>query len=397
MKVLIVGFSHSIHTARWINQITDQGWEIKLFPSYDAGAVSDELKDVDVYHSIYATKYNKNKQINFFGSPVASRKLAYLARRTKGLFSRDYRVKQLEKLICSFNPNIIHSMEFQSGGYLVCNVKKRFKGEFPAWIATNWGSDIYYYGNLESHKKKISEVLESCDYYSCECERDICLAKKHGLKGKVLPVFPNSGGFNLRKIESYKKIPVSSRKIIMVKGYQHFAGRTLVALEAFKMIKDRLRGYKIVVYSVQPRSCVKTAYENFSKMSGVETEILPLNTPHEKMLQLYGQSRMAVGLSVSDAISTMVLESMVTGCFPIQSETSCANEWVKHGETGFIVPAEDPRMIAEAINIALEDDKLVNEAAEKNWKVAQERLDYNLIKQKTIDFYNEVYNFSKKK
>jgi len=32
MRILFVGLSQSIHTARWIDQITDQGWDLHLYP-----------------------------------------------------------------------------------------------------------------------------------------------------------------------------------------------------------------------------------------------------------------------------------------------------------------------------------------------------------------------------
>src|SRR5690554_3547500 len=33
MRILFVAFPNSIHTARWINQITEQGWDIHLAPT----------------------------------------------------------------------------------------------------------------------------------------------------------------------------------------------------------------------------------------------------------------------------------------------------------------------------------------------------------------------------
>jgi hypothetical protein len=33
MRILFVAMPESIHAARWISQITDQGWEVYLFPA----------------------------------------------------------------------------------------------------------------------------------------------------------------------------------------------------------------------------------------------------------------------------------------------------------------------------------------------------------------------------
>ena len=48
LKILFVAMVESVHTARWINQIADQGWDIHLFPAYPA-MPSAELRNVTIY------------------------------------------------------------------------------------------------------------------------------------------------------------------------------------------------------------------------------------------------------------------------------------------------------------------------------------------------------------
>jgi glycosyltransferase involved in cell wall biosynthesis len=81
---------------------------------------------------------------------------------------------------------------------------------------------------------------------------------------------------------------------------------------------------------------------------------------------------------------------MIMGAFPIQSYTSCADEWIENGKTGLIVPPEDPEIIAVAIRRALTDDALVDSAAEENMRVATERLDQSIIQPQVIAMYEKV-------
>ena len=67
------------------------------------------------------------------------------------------------------------------------------------------------------------------------------------------------------------------------------------------------------------------------------------------------------------------------------------DEWIEHGVSGMIVPPEDPDIVEMAIRSALTDDGLVNEAAAINWRIAQERLDSLLLKQKVIDMYSSLW------
>jgi len=78
------------------------------------------------------------------------------------------------------------------------------------------------------------------------------------------------------------------------------------------------------------------------------------------------------------------------GSFPIQSCTACADEWIEHGISGAIVPAEEIDIIAMWIRKALSDDALVNQAADLNWQTALARLDSTDLTQKTLAIYDAV-------
>jgi len=77
------------------------------------------------------------------------------------------------------------------------------------------------------------------------------------------------------------------------------------------------------------------------------------------------------------------------GAFPIQTGTSCADEWLESGRSGFIVPPQVEE-IAVWIRRALEDDMLVDMAAVINWKICLERLDHNKIGQIVRDQYDSI-------
>jgi len=389
MRILFVAMSESIHTVRWISQLSDQGWDIHIFPSIDIGLNHPELKNVTIYHSIYGRHIKKSHNIKLEGIPVYFHSLAKFIRKQLKIKLTNHRIRQLKKVIEKIRPDIIHSLEIQYAGYLTYKAKERMNNKFPNWIVTNWGSDIYLFGRLDEHKNKIRRVLNSCQYYSCECYRDIDLAKEFGFKGTVLPVFPNTGGFDLELISGLRQSGnISDRRIIMLKGHQHWAGRALVGLRALERCSEILKGYEIVVYSAFPD--VKISAELFHRSTGVPVRVIAEDTPHQDILKLHGQSRISIGLSISDAISTSCLEAMIMGSFPIQSWTSCADEWINDGKTGILVPPEDPEIVEQAIRRALADDDLVNHAAEINYRMAEEKLDRDILKPMAIDMYNII-------
>ena len=389
--------SNSIHTTRWIGQIADQAWDLHIFPSIDFGDTHPELRNVTIYHSIYGKKKNENNAVRLNGQPVFSNALAWAGRCIIKNLNPEYRRDQLIRLIEEIKPDIIHSLEFQNGGYLVLDAKREFlkrsknNERFPTWIATNWGSDIFLFGRRPDHKKKIQALLKECDYYSCECQRDIELAKKFGFNGKYLPVIPNAGGFDLDSIKKTKiDTKTSDRRVILLKGYQGWAGRALVGLDAIALCADVLNDYEIEIFSCTSNEVKKKA-KIISKTTGIPILIIP-PVSHNDLLKLFGRARIYMGLSISDAISTSLLESMVMGSFPIQSDTSCADEWIVNGKTGFIVPPEDAAMVALKLKQAVQDDSLVNTATEINSITVRERLNYGVIKERVISEYEKIFS-----
>jgi glycosyltransferase involved in cell wall biosynthesis len=82
---------------------------------------------------------------------------------------------------------------------------------------------------------------------------------------------------------------------------------------------------------------------------------------------------------------------MVMGAFPIQSCTACVDEWIEDGKSGFIVPPEDPHIIAAALRRALTEDELVDQAAKINEEIIRQHLAYAHVKEQTIDIYKSVF------
>jgi hypothetical protein len=296
--ILLVAMSNSIHTARWVRQITDQGWAVNLFPSSSDDSTHPELRDVVLQHPTLAHWRERARGFGLL-------RIADVSDWVKRHFEKNFphrRMLALRNTIEKLRPDLIHSMEIQAAGYLTLEAKEHLSGKFPLWLVTNWGSDIFLFGRLQAHRKKIREVLAQCDYYSCERQRDVHLARSFGFQGRVLEVFPNAGGFDLCALKPLRQNRTSKRRLIMLKGYQHWAGRALVGLSALGRCADLLGGYEVCIYSAGQD--VVLAAELFTEKHEIPTRIIPSDTPHRDMLALHAQARISIGLSISDAIST---------------------------------------------------------------------------------------------
>lgn len=390
LRILFVVRPPSVHSARWINQIAGRGWDLHVFGAFESPWHPD-FENVTVYS--YATRSTNHGSKGFRNKrlwplPIATERAKMLA---SGLPEHwTSRAAWLARVIRWLKPDILHSLEFQQAGYLTLKARALYEGRFPPWVVSNWGSDIYLYGSLTEHVDKIKGILAACDYYACECHRDVKLAREYGFTGIALPVLPIAGGFQVNHLAQYRQPGATSmRRVIALKGYQHWAGRALVGLRALELCAEQIKtgGYTVAIYLAGED--VRIAAEHMALRTGISLEILP-QVSHEEVLRLHGRSRVSIGLSISDGLSTSALEAMIMGAFPVQSNTSCLTELVRDGESALMVPAEEPAEVATAIRRALADDAMVDRAAELNMRLAAERLDYSVIQPQVVEMYKRI-------
>ena len=388
IKILVVAQFDSIHTSRWVRQF-DSKYEIYLFPSIFRQA-HKSLRDKPTRNPFRSNSDNSAKKSRVFLVQVLP--WSWLNFILNGVIqkflSSSWKLWLLKKTIRSIQPDLIHSLELQNAGYLCLDAKLDLASQMPTWIATNWGSDIYYFAQFEDHKKRIIPILQTANYYSAECTRDYVLAQKMGMTAKPLPVIPNAGGLELDLcLRLRNQITPSQRKTIILKGYQSVFGRAFNGLEALALIQNQLGGMKVVIYSAS--DAVTEKARSLLTSPHLQLKIYHHDQPltHTQILEIQAESRVYIGLSVSDGICTSLLESMALGSFPIQTDTSCAEEWVVPDQSGFIVKYEDIQTLSKLILKAVQDNDLVDHAAKINWDVISQKASKEKIQSVATSFY----------
>jgi glycosyltransferase involved in cell wall biosynthesis len=301
------------------------------------------------------------------------------------LFNNFFRSKLLAREIKTFQPDIIHIMEIQHAGYLflslpeaACSAKKI--------ILTNLGSDIYWFQNFPHHLIKIRRLLELVTHYSAECERDHTLASKYGFRGKHLPVIPNSGGL-LGEIATFPELSLpSERKVLAVKGYSGFVGKSDVALLALKNLGPYLKDWEIAIFSGDFRSIRLT--KKISQHLNIKfTAYKKKQLSHRQMLNLFAKCRVMIALSKSDGISTSSLEAVAMGAYLVQSDSSCINEWLGEDKTFSSVSIVDHLAVERELLSAIQNNELVDNSYIKNKVKLNLRLNEQSISASQKSFY----------
>lgn len=380
MRLVIVGFARSVHTARYLQLLEGMDWEVHLFDSTVSPRPHPDLSGV-VLHSSVPVETPPGRGVTVVDPPEgASTTLSW-------------RAEQLGRLVDEIRPDVVHSHEIQHGGALVERLR-RSRGRVGApWLVTNWGSDILWYGRSRRCAPQIREVLGACDYYGAECHRDVALARAFGLRGEVVGVWPVAGGVDLTRVASLRAPgPTSCRRAIAVKGVAGGSGQGSIALAAIERCADLLAGWELCGYKMHPG--LDEIARKMAEHAGMAYTRLSLDggsdSAHDDLLAMHGRARVSLALNWSDALSTSLLEAMAMGSFPVHSSGSCGCEITPPGRGAMFVPAGDLDAVAGALGRALTDDALVDAAAVINAGAAAEHLDRRRTRARVVDMYERI-------
>ena len=367
----------SVHVIRWIENLKDTSYEMYWFDVLGRG----RLETLDAVHQF--TDWKKRKLPYIKGEYFLSKKAPFLYEKVTPYLEITAN-EALEKTIIEIEPDIIHSFEMQNCSYPILKTMLNYPN--IKWLYSCWGNDLYYYQQFPSHFKKIKKVLQRVDFLHTDCNRDFVLAKKLGFTGKFMGIIPGGTGYKLKELQHYK-LPITERKIIVVKGYEHYLGRGLNVVKALQTIQDQILDYQVVVFGAHPKviNYVESHQLNFKVYNRH-------GLSHYELLELMGKSLIYIGNSISDGIPNTLLEAIVMGAFPIQSNPGGATEEIiEHGINGFLI--ENPESILEIENHILNailNFKMFEEAAIKNDTISIQKLEYDFNRNKIINIYDTL-------
>jgi hypothetical protein len=381
-RILVVGMADSIHLARWFKQYSAENLEFVLVSSSPHRRVHPMI----------------NKFIRGSGDFTPSIKMPWISRYLSlpmwvaDKFLGDFlRGSLIAKQIKNFDPDLVHALELQNAGYATA-VAYRMLGSRskPKLLITNYGSEIVWFKQFPNHLKKLKELMQIADAFSAECSRDVQLAKEIGFAGDVMPTIPVSGGIDKNQLAPKSDLAeLHSRKSIVLKGYQNVWGQALVALRAIESVAPSLAGYTIELFSCNQETVV--AAKKLKTKSGLDIRIYKKHQlTHAEVLGLMRRSRVYIGLSRSDGISTSMIEAMSQGAIPIQSNTSCGNEWIRSGQDGYLVAHDDWQAVASNILHVLQDDEFALAAQAKNLDTISEKYDSAQLSKTAVGYYEKL-------
>jgi glycosyltransferase involved in cell wall biosynthesis len=359
----------SIHTARWLENFKDQSIDFYLFPSTPNRRVHSQIKNLISNAQSQTSVFRLSPVAKWAAIPMWGADLVF------GNRIRGYLVARTARKVKATH---IHAMELNHAGQISTKALKHLDDLGPKVLSTVWGSDIFWFGKFAKHQGYLTEILKGTDLLISECARDFELAKDLGFNGK----FEKSEslfGFADSQIQIEQTL-TSQRNLILIKGYESFVGRASIALRAVEALSEELKQFEIHVYSTTWKT--RKLIKKYNSTADRKITYYKKNTlSSSQMLELFERARVHIGISLSDGVPASLLESMVTGAFPIQTNTACCDGWIVNQKSGLVV-SPDLDEVVVALAKAINDDQLVDSAMVINHQTASEKLSKTYVSER---------------
>lgn len=374
----MIGMADSVHLGRWLRQFDEDDFQIRIVSSSPHRRI----------HPLIREKLGQQTLGNTVSMPLISRAFSLPMWVLDRLLGDLLRGLIIAFEIRRFKPSFIHVNELQNAGYATLRALKLLNfRNVPPLFTTNYGSELIWFSKFKSHKNKLIELLLASQAFSAECRRDYKLAKELGFTGIEMEQMPVAGGSRLSPLK------IVRRKSIAIKGYHNKWGRALVVLSVMQKLERQLSGFRLEIFSCN--RVVLRKVKELKRSSSLDIIAHPKGAlGHHQMMELFSRSLLYIGFSMSDGISTSMVESMSNGAIPIQTATSCADEWIKHGETGFLLAPDDEEGLKAAIEAVISGDFNQDAARESNFKTIQNKYDADTLKQIAREQYMKMLMLS---
>ncbi|KXA90702.1 hypothetical protein AKJ57_03975 [candidate division MSBL1 archaeon SCGC-AAA259A05] len=340
MKICLLYLPDSLHLKRWLEDYVDLGHEVHVIGHY-AESFDSKVHEAD-----------KNAHVHNLSSIP-------LLRRFTGPV-------QTRQIINRIDPDVVHAFYVPSYGFYGA-----LSGFHPL-IVSAWGSDIATSegSSITAWPDKYGGIMEPVIKYTLQQADIVHTVADHltnrcielGADPENVIMFPRTPdpdrfGFDVEPAIEDEDVVISARPFGPL-----YSLETLV-----KAIPKVVEEVPDATFAFLNRD---TDSEEFRKLVESHNAIgnvrLEGVVPYSEMPSWFAASDVYVSTAPSDAGHVSLLESMLSGCFPIVPDIQANRAWVDDGKNGLLYPARNSDILARQIVKALKNDGWRKSIKEEN-------------------------------
>jgi glycosyltransferase involved in cell wall biosynthesis len=360
MKICFIGALDVIHLRRLMNHMANQGHDVHVI-SYTTHAKQDVGHANIKVHKI-EPKYN-----------IFSKHLPKKAHYIKTM--------QVRKIVKEIKPDIIH------GHFLTDYGLYTIFGGNARKIIHLTGSDVYL-------NWKTSRLQKIFDQYVLK-KVDVIISPSNHTASKLMDyfdvdpskvvIFPEGIDPNIFNLD-VKPCLIDTNNYTVISTRRHYPVYNIkLLIESIPYVLEEVQNVKFIILGDGPEN---EKLRDLSAKIGVKDNIMFVGSvDHHDIPKWLTSSNIYVSTTLSDSLGLSNLEAMACGVFPIVTDIPAVREYILDGENGYIIPFDEPRVLANKIINALRDPGFLASARDKNLDLINSRFTYD----KNVKVVEETY------
>ncbi len=396
--ILLVADGRSAITSRWIDILKELGFRISLVSTYP---ISSDIEVENFFTLPVAfsgaaaadksseTNSNSSTSINWKRQLIQhARPLVMDIRYLLGPSTIPKYQKELNNIIKAVNPDLVHALRVPYEGMLASVVPEKI----PLLVSI-WGNDFTLHARANTKMGQLTRrVMERANGVLADVHRDITLAHQWGLsKHKPTLVVPGGGGIHLDEIKEtankdidHLDLPQKAPIIINPRGIRAYA-KTDIFFQAIPTVLEEFPNAIFVCPGMRGKPEAEKWVNKFSLQKNVKLfDTLDQHT----LWAVFHHSQLSLSITTHDGTPNTLIEAMACGCFPIAGDIDSIREWIVPGVNGLVVDPHDPKDLAKAIILALNNENLRKEAKIQNQDLIKTKAEVGLVRSLLRNFYS---------
>ena len=381
MKICHIGWANSIHVERLMKWLNQKGHDISILTNRPKNILGVKVHDIKRKPD-NRPRWDRYKDFNF----------------NIGWVQNLHRIARIRKMVDEIHPDIVHSHSLWYPGYLGVYIK-----DYP-FVLTVLNGDVLWTKKdicikLSIYEKyRTKKALRKADLVTGESEVLINAAIKNGVSSNKVFVSKNYGvdltkfNCNGNKTEIRREIslPVDCKIVLSPRNTGSFYNLDKI-VKAIPMVINKAKNTYFVFIWHGHNSDKEKELTNLVSKLGVDENIKIVGfVNHDKVALYHKASDVMVSVSKYDSGPVALQEAMSCGDVPVISDLPSVRELLKDGWNGILVDPNNVDQIADSIIRMLEDDKMRESFAERNWKLIREKGDQDYWMGRMEELYYQL-------
>jgi len=384
MRILFYADGRSPITQNWLSHWLERGDEVHLVSSYPCNSLPGlaSLQVVPVAFS--STRLSNGTAIRKKGWlwGAGSLQLRHFLRQMLGPLTIPGAGRSLASAVRRIQPDLVHAMRIPYEGMTAAAANL----EIPLLVSV-WGNDFTLHARSSPWMGYWTRrAMQAAQALHTDCQRDQRMAQQWGFqKDRQTLVTPGNGGID-PSIFHQPSEPVLQPVVINPRGFRSYV-RNDTFFKSIPIALKQIPQARFLCASMAGEPVVERWIARLGIAHAVQ--LLPACS-HNQMGDIFRSAAVLVSPSIHDGTPNSLLEGMACGCFPVAGRLESLQEWITHGQNGFLVDPDDAQSLADAILAGLTDPGLRARAAAANALIISERAVYDSCMSRVEVLYQEM-------